>query len=152
MQRIAVFPGSFDPFTLGHKDIVNRALPMFDQIIIAIGSNSSKNCMFTQEQRIEWIKDVFKDEPKITVEIFEGLTVNFCKDHHSHFIIRGLRSYTDFDYEFAIAQMNKKVAPEIETVFLLTDPEFSAVSSSIVRDLIRNKGNVDQFLPKEIKL
>lgn len=152
MQRIAVFPGSFDPFTLGHKNIVNRALPMFDQIIIAIGSNSNKNYMFSQEQRIEWIKEVFNDEPKITVEIFEGLTVNFCKDHNSHFIIRGLRSYTDFDYEFAIAQMNKKVAPEIETVFLLTDPEFSAVSSSIVRDLIRNKGNVDQFLPKEIKL
>lgn len=152
MQRIAVFPGSFDPFTLGHKNIVQRALPMFDQIIIAIGSNSNKKYMFTQEQRIQWIKDVFKDEPKITVEIFEGLTVSFCKKHNAHFIVRGLRSYTDFDYEFAIAQMNKKVAPEIETVFLLTDPEFSAVSSSIVRDLIRNNGNVEQFLPKEIQL
>jgi len=152
MERIAVFPGSFDPFTLGHDNIVKRALPMFDHIIVAIGSNNSKKYMFSQEQRMKWINDIYKNEPKVSVEVFEGLTVNFCNKHNAKFIVRGLRSYTDFDYEFAIAQMNKKVEPTIETVFLLTDPEFSAVSSSIVRDLIRNDGNVDQFLPQEIKL
>ena len=150
MQKTAVFPGSFDPFTLGHLNIVNRALPIFEHLIIAIGTNSNKNYMFSEKQRIDWINEIFKTEPKVTVKNFEGLTVNFCRKNNAKFIVRGLRSYTDFDYEFAIAQMNKKVAPEIETLFLLTDPEYSAVSSSIVRDLIRNNGNVDQFLPKEI--
>lgn len=152
MERIAIFPGSFDPITKGHENIIKRALPLFDKIIIAIGMNSSKNCMFDIEKRLEWIRESFKNESKIEVAEFSGLTVDFCKSQNARFILRGLRSYTDFEYEFAIAQMNKALVEKVETVFLLTDPEFSSISSSIVREIIRYKGNVEQFLPSAVTI
>lgn len=152
MERIGVFPGSFDPITIGHQNIVQRAIPLFDKIIIAIGVNSSKKYMFDLEQRLEWINLAFQDEPKVVSMSFTGLTVEFCKEQNAGFIIRGLRSYSDFDYEFGIAQMNKALVENVETVFLLSEPEHSAVSSSIVREIIRYNGNVDQFLPKSVTL
>ncbi len=152
MQRIAVFPGSFDPITKGHESVVRRAVPLFDKIIIAIGVNSSKKYMFDLEQRKEWIKKTFEDVSNVEVTTYSGLTVNFCKEQNAGFILRGLRSYSDFDFEFGIAQMNKKLIAGVETIFLLTDPEHSAISSTIVRDIIRHNGEVDQFLPDAIKL
>ena len=152
MERIAVFPGSFDPITKGHESIVKRAIPLFDKIIIAIGTNSSKNSMFDLEQRKLWIKNTFKNNPTIEVTTYTGLTVDFCKAQNANFILRGVRSYSDFDYESGIAQMNKSLISNVETVFLLTEPEFSPISSTIVRDIIRNKGKVEQFLPNAVTL
>ena len=152
MERIAVFPGSFDPITKGHESVVRRAIPLFDKIIIAIGTNSSKQYMFDLEQRKSWIENTFKDAPSVEITTFKGLTVEFCKNQNANFILRGLRSYSDFDYEFAIAQVNKSLEKNIETVFLLTDPEFSAISSTIVRDVILNNGKVAQFLPDSVTL
>ncbi len=147
MKRIAVFPGSFDPFTIGHQSIVERALPMFDKIIIAIGYNSGKKQFFPIEKRIEWIKKAFNNNPKIEVDTFDGLTVTYCKERGANFILRGLRTAADFEYERAIAQTNKKLDHEIESVFLLTTPEHTMVTSTIVRDIIRHGGNALQFLP-----
>jgi|TARA_B110000495_G_C22865344_1_gene504558 pantetheine-phosphate adenylyltransferase len=152
MERIAVFPGSFDPITKGHESIVKRAIPLFDKIIIAIGINSSKNSMFDLEQRKLWIKNTFKTNPTIEVVTYTGLTVDFCKAQNANFILRGLRSYSDFEYESGIAQMNKSLISNVETVFLLTEPECSHISSTIVRDIIRNKGKVEQFLPNAVTL
>ena len=152
MERIAVFPGSFDPITKGHESIVKRAIPLFDKIIIAIGINAGKNSMFDLEQRKLWIKSTFKNNPTIEVITYTGLTVDFCKAQNAYFILRGLRSYSDFDYEHGIAQMNKSLISSVETVFLLTEPEFSPISSTIVRDIIRNKGKVEQFLPNAVTL
>ena len=152
MERIAVFPGSFDPITKGHESVVRRAIPLFDKIIIAIGTNSSKQYMFDLEQRKSWIESTFKDTPSVEITTFTGLTVEFCKNQNANFILRGLRSYSDFDYEFAIAQVNKSLEKNIETIFLLTAPEFSAISSTIVRDVIRNNGKVAQFLPDTVTL
>jgi len=152
MERIAIFPGSFDPITKGHESIVRRAIPLFDKIIIAIGTNSSKKYMFDLEQRKSWIKSTFSDETKIEVIEYSGLTVDFCKKQNANFILRGLRSYSDFDYEFGIAQMNKSLVNTVETIFLLTEPEYIAISSTIVRDIVRNNGNVEQFLPKAVTL
>ena len=152
MERIAVFPGSFDPITKGHESIVKRAIPLFDKIIIAIGINAGKNSMFDLEQRKLWIKSTFKNNPTIEVITYTGLTVDFCKAQNAYFILRGLRSYSDFDYEHGIAQMNKSLISSVETVFLIAEPEFSAISSTIVRDIIRNKGKVEQFLPNAVTL
>jgi len=152
MERIAVFPGSFDPITKGHESIVKRAIPLFDKIIIAIGINAGKNSMFDLEQRKSWIKSTFKNNPTIEVITYTGLTVDFCKAQDANFILRGLRSYSDFDYEHGIAQMNKSLISSVETVFLIAEPEFSAISSTIVRDIIRNKGKVEQFLPNAVTL
>ena len=152
MERIAVFPGSFDPITKGHESIVKRAIPLFDKIIIAIGINSSKNSMFDLEQRKLWIKNTFKTNPTIEVVTYTGLTVDFCKAQNANFILRGLRSYSDFEYESGIAQMNKSLISNVETVFLLTEPECSHISSTIVRDIIRNNGKVEQFLPNAVTL
>ena len=152
MERIAIFPGSFDPITKGHESIVKRAIPLFDKIIIAIGINSSKNSMFDLEQRKLWIKNTFKTNPTIEVVTYTGLTVDFCKAQNANFILRGLRSYSDFEYESGIAQMNKSLISNVETVFLLTEPEFSHISSTIVRDIIRNNGKVEQFLPNAVTL
>ena len=152
MERIAVFPGSFDPITKGHESIVKRAIPLFDKIIIAIGINAGKNSMFDLEQRKLWIKSTFKNNPTIEVITYTGLTVDFCKAQDANFILRGLRSYSDFDYEHGIAQMNKSLISSVETVFLIAEPEFSAISSTIVRDIIRNKGKVEQFLPNAVTL
>jgi len=152
MERIAVFPGSFDPITKGHESIVKRAIPLFDKIIIAIGTNSSKKYMFDLAQRKLWLENTFKNSPNIEVIDYSGLTVEFCKEQNANFILRGLRSYSDFDYEFGIAQMNKSLVNNVETVFLLTEPEYSAISSTIVRDIIRNNGKVEQFLPNAVTL
>lgn len=149
-RRIAVFPGSFDPITNGHEDIIRRAVPMFDQIIIAIGVNTTKKSFFPLEKRKVWIKKVFRGEKKINVMSYSGLTVNFCKTIGANYILRGLRTSADFEFERAIGQMNKAMTADIETVFLLTSPEFSAISSTIVRDIIRNGGDAKQFVPKGV--
>lgn len=151
-EKIAVFPGSFDPFTTGHKEIVDRAYPMFDKIIIAIGFNSEKSSFFPLEKRKLWIEDAFTDKPKVFVDSYQGLTVDFCRKNNATFLVRGLRNSTDFEYEKNIAQMNKHLYPDIESVFLLSSPELSAVNSTIVRDIIRHGGDASQFLPTEIKL
>jgi pantetheine-phosphate adenylyltransferase len=148
MERIAIFPGSFDPFTIGHESIVTRALPLFDKIIIAIGYNSEKRQFFPIDKRVQWIKEAFANNPKIEVETFEGLTVEYCKSKNAHFILRGLRTAADFEYERAIAQINKKMVYELESIFLLTTPEHTMITSTIVRDIIRHGGDASQFLPE----
>ena len=152
MERIAVFPGSFDPFTIGHESIIRRALSLFDQIIIMIGYNSNKKPYYPLAKRKEWIRRVFQDEPKIKVGKYEGLTVDYCRKVHAQYILRGLRTAADFEYERAIGQINKKMHPEIETVFLLTKPEHTAISSTIVRDILRHRGDASQFLPTCLNL
>ena len=148
MQK-AVFPGSFAPITLRHMDIINRALPLFDEIVIAIGVNADKKYMFSLEKRIEFIKKTFKNEPKISVKTYSGLTVEYCKSINSEFILRGLRNPADFEFEKAIAITNRKLS-SIETVFLLTSAETSFISSSIVRDILRNNGDASTLVPKNI--
>jgi len=148
MKRIAIFPGSFDPFTVGHESIVRRALPLFDKIIIAIGYNSEKRHFFSIEKRLQWIRETFKAENKIEVETFQGLTVEYCSQKDANFILRGLRTAADFEYERAIAQINKKMSTNLESIFLLTTPEHTMITSTIVRDIIRNNGDVSQFVPK----
>ncbi len=150
-KRIAVFPGSFDPFTVGHEALVKRTLSLFDQIIIAVGMNANKKYMFTTEKRTEWIKKVFANEAKIRVTSFTGLTVDFCKKNKADFIIRGVRTSTDFEFEKAIAQMNRSISP-IETIFIMPLPEHSAINSTIIRDIIRNGGDVSAFVPKGVVL
>jgi pantetheine-phosphate adenylyltransferase len=152
MKRIAVFPGSFDPVTIGHESILRRALPLFDEVIIAIGINSNKTYYFPLEKRLAWLKQVFRNEPKISVTSFSGLTVDFCKANHAPYILRGIRTAADFEFEKAIAQMNKAQAPEIETVFILPVAELSAINSTIIRDIVRNGGDVSQFVPAGISL
>lgn len=150
MQKIAIFPGSFDPFTIGHESIVNRALPLFDKIVIMIGYNSNKKSFYSIEKRLKWINQVFADEDKIEVQIHDGLTVDFCKKVNAKYILRGIRTSADFEYERAIAQVNKKMHPEIETVFLLTLPEHTPVMATIVRDIVFHGGDVSMFLPKAL--
>ena len=152
MTKIAIFPGSFSPFTVGHQSVVDRALSLFDKIIISIGINSEKNQYFSIEKRLKWIKDVYEKNPKIEIKFFEGLTVDFCKKENANYILRGLRDSHDFKFEKGIAQMNKDLNKEVETIFIITPPEISHISSSIIRDIIKNGGDVSQFLPKEIDL
>lgn len=148
MKR-AIFPGSFDPITLGHVDIINRALPLFDEIIIAIGVNSEKRYMFSLEKRVDFIKEHYKNEPKIKVETYQGLTIDFCKKIDVDFILRGLRNPADFEFEKAIAQTNRKLSG-IETVFLLTSAETAFMSSSIVRDVHSHGGDISIFVPNSV--
>lgn len=150
MKR-AVFPGSFDPFTSGHYDIVERGVKLFDELIIAIGINSNKNYMFSLEQRKDFIINSFKDNPKVKIVTYEGLTVDFCKKNNIDFILRGLRNSADFEFEKAIAHTNRAIAT-IETVFLLTSAETSFISSSVVRDIIRNNGDYTKLVPKAVRL
>jgi pantetheine-phosphate adenylyltransferase len=152
MERIAVFPGSFDPFTIGHENIVRRALVMFDRIIVAIGYNSIKKGFFPLERRLSWIKQVFQGEPRVSVDYFEGLTIDYCRKVNATFLLRGLRTAADFEYERAIAQTNKAMAPGIESVFLLTAPEHASVNSTIVRDIIMHGGDASLFLPNSPEL
>jgi len=148
MKR-AIFPGSFDPITLGHVDIVNRALPLFDEIIIAIGVNSDKKYMFSLEERIHFINENYKNEPKIKVETYTGLTTEYCEKVKADFILRGLRNPADFEFEKAIAQTNRKLS-NIETIFLLTSADTSFISSSIVRDIYNHGGDITGFVPKSV--
>ncbi|MBT9190342.1 pantetheine-phosphate adenylyltransferase [Zobellia russellii] len=150
-MRRAIFPGSFDPLTLGHSDIIQRGITLFDEIIIAIGVNAEKKYMFSLEERMKFIAEAFKDEPKIKVLTYEGLTVDFCKKVNADFILRGLRNPGDFEFEKAIAHTNRKLS-EIETVFLLTSSGKSYISSSIVRDVIRNGGNYTSLVPDTVRI
>jgi pantetheine-phosphate adenylyltransferase len=152
MKKIAVFPGSFDPITMGHVSVIKRAIPLFDEIIIAIGDNSDKKHMFSASQRNSWITKVFKNEPKIVVDIYKGLTVEYCRKMKSRFILRGLRTSADFEFERSIAQVNRRLAPEIDTLFILTEAKYTPVSSSIVRDIVRNGGDISEFVPSEVKV
>ena len=152
MEKTAVFPGSFDPVTKGHINIVERGLKLFDKVIIGIGNNADKKYMFSLEQRTQWIKDSFSNEPRVEVLTYDGLTVNFCKEVKSGFIIRGLRTSADFEFERAIAHINSAISTGIETVFILSDLQYTALSSSIVRDVYRNGGKIDQFIPDSVKL
>lgn len=152
MKKIAVFPGSFDPITLGHVSVVKRALPLFDEVIVAIGNNSQKKYMFDLKKREEWIKGAFVNDPKVTVDIYQGLTIEYCEKKNAKFLLRGLRNQQDFEFERSIAQMNRKLNDEIETIFLFTELQYAAINSTIVRDIIRNGGNADQFLPSNISI
>lgn len=152
MEKIAVFAGSFDPFTVGHETVVKRALPLFDKIIIAVGFNREKKNLFSVEKRIAMIGDVFNDETKISIDQYTGLTIDFCRKVNAHYLLRGLRTAADFEFERAIAQLNKIMYPRIESVFLLALPEHTPINSTIVRDIIRFKGDASKFLPKKIDL
>lgn len=150
-MKKAVFCGSFDPITKGHEDIVLRALSLFDEIVVAVGVNNEKKYCFSLEQRLQWIKDTFAEYPKVKVTCYEGLTVDFCKENNATFIIRGLRGSADLEYETTIAEANKKINPEIETIFFPTEPSLRCVSSTVVRDLLKHNCPVDEFVPSKIK-
>ena len=150
MKKVAVFPGSFDPVTKGHEEIVRRASHMFDEIIVAIGINTSKAALFSAEQRMKWVSAAFGDIPNVRVEMYEGLTVDFCKKQQANYILRGVRSVADFEYERAIASMNKSLSSGVETVVLFSDAQWISVSSTIIREIVKNKGDVSQFLPSGV--
>jgi pantetheine-phosphate adenylyltransferase len=150
-MRKAIFPGSFDPITLGHQDIINRALPLFDEIVIAIGINADKKYMFSLEDRKRFIEKTFENEPKISVITYEGLTIDLCHKINANFILRGLRNPADFEFEKAIAHTNRRLS-KIETVFLLTAAKTSYISSSIVRDVIRNHGEYELLVPEAVRV
>ena len=151
MNRKAVFPGTFDPVTTGHVDIVKRALPLFDEIVIAIGVNSQKQTLFELEDRKKWLERVFDNDPRIRVDVFEGLTVHFCKKIGARYLIRGLRNVSDFDYEKTISQLNHIVGDRVETVFFISRPEFSYISSTIVREIIKGGGDAGPFIPAGVE-
>lgn len=151
MQRICLFPGTFDPITFGHVDVIERAVSLFDKLVIGVGINATKQPMFTVEQRTEWIKEIFKNDPRIEVAGYQGLTVDYCKKIGANYILRGIRYVSDFEYEKAIADMNRMLVPQIETIFLTCSPTYSTISSTIVRDVIRNGGDVSMFVPKEVQ-
>jgi len=150
MQKTAVFPGSFDPFTVGHEDIVLRALNLFDKIIVSIGVHSMKQSLMKIDARVQMINKVFENYDQVLVDSYKGLTVDYCKTVHATHMLRGIRTAADFEYERAIAQINKKMLPTVETVFLLTSPEHTPINSTIIREIIRNHGDVSQFIPKGI--
>ena len=150
MQRICLFPGTFDPLTLGHVDIITRSLPLFDKIVVGIGINTSKAPMFSPEQRLNWLKEIFKNEPKVEGAVYEGLTVNFCRKIGARFILRGIRYVSDFEYEKTIADANRTLDRSIETIFLTGEPKYTSVASTIVRDIIKNGGDASHFLPPEV--
>lgn len=150
-MKKAVFPGSFDPFTLGHLDILNRSLLLFDEIIVGVGKNINKKTMFSEKQRVSFIKEYFKNESKIKVKSYEGLTIDFCKKTGANFIVRGIRNNGDFEFEKAIARTNRKLS-KIETIFLLTSAKTSFISSGIVRELIVNNGDYKLLVPKSVKI
>jgi pantetheine-phosphate adenylyltransferase len=152
MKRIALFPGSFDPFTVGHESIVRRALPLFDKIIIGIGINDDKKDFFPIDHRKKWIEGLFKGDEKVDINTYSGLTVDFCEEVNASFILRGLRTSADFEFERAIAQTNKMMDTKIETIFLLTIPEHSFITSSIVREVYKNGGDISKLIPKGINL
>jgi pantetheine-phosphate adenylyltransferase len=150
MARICLFPGTFDPITMGHEDVIRRAAGLFDKLVIGIGVNSGKQPMFPTEQRTAWIRDTFSDDPRVDVISYSGLTIDCCKETGATYILRGIRYVSDFEYEKAIADMNRMLAPDIETVFLTCSPLYSTISSTLVRDVIRNGGDVRQFVPEGV--
>jgi pantetheine-phosphate adenylyltransferase len=147
-MRIALFPGTFDPITIGHLDIINRALPLFDKLIIGIGRNANKTPMFSEKQRLDWLQELYKDNDKVGTVVYEGLTVECCKMVGANFILRGIRYVNDFEYEKAIADMNRTLDNDIETIFLTCLPQYTSVASTLVRDVIRHGGDAGQFLPE----
>jgi len=151
-KKLAVFPGSFDPITIGHLDLVQRALPLFDEIIVAVGINSTKKYLFPHEQRMEWLRQVFEKEPRVRVDAFENLTAHYCQRIGARYLLRGLRNASDFDYEKTISQLNHIVGGGIETVFLIAQPELSHISSTIVREIIIGGADASPFIPKEITI
>lgn len=150
MKRICLFPGTFDPVTLGHTDIINRALPLFDLIVVGIGLNASKAPMFSPEQRLKWIEDIYRDEPRVKGGVYDGLTVNYCKKIGAQFMLRGIRYVSDFEYEKTIADANRALDRNIETIFLTGEPKYTSVASTIVRDILRNGGDASTFLPEVV--
>jgi len=150
MQRICLFPGTFDPITLGHVDIVRRALPLFDRIVVAIGSNAGKAPMFSPEQRQRWIETIFEDDARVSGAVYEGLTVDYCRTIGARFILRGIRYMSDFEYEKTIADANRALDPGLETIFLTCEPIYTSVASTIVRDILRNGGDASPFLPEAV--
>lgn len=150
MSRICLFPGTFDPITLGHTDIIDRALPLFDKLYIGIGRNTQKQPMFSEEQRLAWINTIYADNDKVEALVYEGLTVDCCKNLEANYILRGIRYVSDFEYEKAIADMNRSIASNIETVFLTCLPQFTSVASTLVRDVLKYGGDVSQFLPEVV--
>ena len=150
MQKICLFPGTFDPITLGHVDVIKRALPLFDKIIVAVGKNAGKAPMYSPEQRQSWIDEIFKEEEKVSAAVYEGLTVNFCREVHAQYILRGIRYVSDFEYEKTIADANRTLDPRIETFFLTCEPKYTSIASTIVRDIIRNGGDASLFLPEVV--
>ncbi len=149
-MKVAIFPGSFDPITKGHVDLVRRAVPLFDKIIVAVGINTQKATLFSLEKRLEWLEEVFEGDKKVEIGHFQGLTVNFCHDKKAHYLLRGLRNASDFDYEKTISQLNTIIGKDIETIFLISQPEYSHISSTIVREIIKGKGDVSAFVPANI--
>jgi len=152
MEKIAVFPGSFDPFTVGHEDIVHRALSLFDKIIVAIGVNSTKQSLLSVEARLKMVNQVFQSCEQVSADFFEGLTVDYCRKVNATHMLRGIRTASDFEYEWAIAQINKKMLPSVESVFMLTTPDHTPVNSTIIREIIRYKGDASLFLPEGIDI
>lgn len=146
-ERIALFPGSFDPVTLGHVNLIERALPLFDKVIVALGVNAQKQYLFTAEQRLQWLHEIFDGDPRISVEQYTGLTIDFCRQKNARYILRGLRSAADYEYEKVIALTNRSMDQNVETVSLMTVPELSFISSSIVRELIKLNGKFDHLVP-----
>ena len=146
-MKIAVIPGSYDPITFGHIDIIRRALPLFDEVIVAIAINSQKKNLFSLDERIRWIQEIFKDEPKVKVDHFEGLTLHFCQKVGAKYLVRGIRNATDFDYERTISQIHNTIATDLETLFFIAKPELSHISSTIVRELILGGGDISAFVP-----
>ncbi|MEM9822360.1 MAG: pantetheine-phosphate adenylyltransferase [Bacteroidota bacterium] len=152
MKKIAVFPGSFDPITIGHVELVKRAIPFFDQIIVAVGVNSQKKYLFSLETRLQWLEDVFSTEDKVSVDSFTGLTAHFCQKVGARYLLRGLRNASDFDYEKTISQLNNIVGSGLETIFLISRPQYSHISSTIVREIIKGQGDASPFLPAQVIL
>ncbi len=152
MLRIGLFPGTFDPVTLGHTDIINRSLNLFDKLYIGIGKNANKQPMFSDEQRLQWLKEIYKDEPRIEPLIYEGLTVECCKNVSANYILRGIRYVSDFEYEKVIADMNRSLDGHIETIFLTCSPQYTSVASTLVRDIIRHGADAGIFLPEPVRV
>lgn len=149
-QKVCLFPGTFDPVTLGHTDIINRALPLFDKLVIGLGRNANKTALFSEEQRLGWIQEIYKNESKVEVMAYEGLTVECCRRVGAAYILRGIRYVNDFEYEKAIADMNRSISDGIETIFLTCLPKYTSVASTLIRDVYRNGGVVSQFLPEPV--